>query len=143
MFGMFESLIVMAMKDIANNSAHLQKVVRTMSSWEWKVDVGSYKVWGIPNPIVFKHGLVTLNNSFGVNTHNSLQIKKDLVDNEVPMLNDSSFDDVVEVELWSSNGVNSSVLSIPPSKANSSVPKSNDSSTLSIIDVLHVFGKSY
>jgi hypothetical protein len=110
MFGMFQSLIVMAMKDIANNSAHNQKVVRTMFNWEWKVDVGSYKVWGIPNPVVFKQGLVTLNNSFGVNTHNSLQIKKNLIDNEVLMLSDSSFDDVVEVKPWSSNGVNSSVL---------------------------------
>lgn len=59
------------------------------------------------------------------------------------MLNDSSFDDVVEVEPRSPNGVNSSMLLIPPSKANSSVPKLNDSSTLSVIDVLCVFGKSY
>jgi hypothetical protein len=59
------------------------------------------------------------------------------------MLSDFSSDDVVEVEPWSPNGFNSSVLLIPPFKANSSVPKSNDSSTLSIIDVFCVFGKSY
>jgi hypothetical protein len=59
------------------------------------------------------------------------------------MVSDYSSNDVVEVELWSPNGVNSSVLLIPPSKANLGVPKSNDSSTLNVIDVLHVFGKSY
>jgi hypothetical protein len=82
MFGMFQSLIVMAMKDIAKNSGLPKKIVRTMSSWEWKVDVGSYMVWGICNHVVFEQGLVTLKFFFGVNTQNSLQIKKEHINNE-------------------------------------------------------------
>jgi hypothetical protein len=39
-------------------------------------------VWGICNHVVFEWGLVTLKNSFGVNTKNFLQIKKEHVDNE-------------------------------------------------------------
>lgn len=72
MFGMLESFIVMVMKNIVDNNVHLQKVVHTMSGWEWKVDAWSYTVWGIFSPLVFEQGLVILENSFGVITENHL-----------------------------------------------------------------------
>jgi hypothetical protein len=72
MFGMFQSLIVMVMKNIVDNNAHLQKVVHIMFGWEWKVDTWSYTVWGIFSPLAFEQGLVILENFFGVITENHL-----------------------------------------------------------------------
>ncbi len=59
MFGKFHNLSVMVMKDMIGSSVRLQKCVRTMSSYKWKVDAGRYRVWGTHVPPMFQRVLLS------------------------------------------------------------------------------------
>ncbi len=86
---------------------------------------------------------------FGVNLSNIRKIKQEPLDNVVFTLIDSFYDDdVIEINLWVpiyhfTTSVKKCAMPIASYEENLDVMKSTPPFTLSVIDVLQVFDKSY